>query len=89
MSDDLTRREDLSDPAVLRTQCEEFAAGMEQQAIASNHRNAFQGHPQPGFFFGRAAAILKAAAEFVRQHQPDTIKPPDDKPDPKATDKKK
>ena len=86
MNDDLTRREDLTDPAVLKTQCEEFAAGMEQQAIASTHRNAFQGHPQPGYFYGRAAAVFKAAAEFVAQHQPGSIKPPDEAP---KTDKKK
>lgn len=63
--DDQTKSQDLSDPAVLRAACEELAEGMRQQANAANHRNAFQGHPQPAFFFGRAATVLAAAARYV------------------------
>lgn len=69
LTDDLTRTEDLTDPKVLRVQCEEFAAGLDQQAIAASHRNAFQGHPQPAFFFGRIATILRAAAAFAAQFE--------------------
>lgn len=72
MTDDLTRRDDLTDPATLQSQCEEFANGLQQQAIAATHRNAFQGHPQPGFFFGRAAEILRAAAAYVAKNEKPT-----------------
>lgn len=66
---------DLTDPATLQTACEEMAAGMEQQAMAANNRNAFQGHPQPVFFFNRAAAVLKAAGDYLRDaNKPDAKK---------------
>lgn len=84
---DLNPAVDLTDPVTLKSACEEMQQGMEQQAMAANGRNAMQGHPNPVFFFHRAAAVFKAASAFVEQHQPGAVKPPVD--DPKVDPKKK
>jgi len=62
----LNERPDLTDPAVLRQQCEEMADGMAQEAMAKNGRNAFQGHPNPVFFFGRASDLFRAVVAHLK-----------------------
>lgn len=67
---DLNPKLDLTDPAVLRQQCEEMADGMAQQAMAANGRNAFQGHPNPVFFFGRASDLFRAVSKMLAAEEP-------------------
>lgn len=56
-------------PAFL-TECDEFAAGLQSQAVASQAGTALGGHPSPAYFNGRAASLLKAAADLVRKFAP-------------------
>lgn len=57
---------DTTDLAAFAAECDQFAAGLQQQAIAAQSGTAMGGHPNPSFFNGRAASLLKAAADLLR-----------------------
>lgn len=56
---------DLTDPAVVAAQCNELAAGMEQQAQAVATGGAMGAPPNRAFVFGRVAEVLTAAAKLL------------------------
>lgn len=65
--------------AALAAECEELSAGMMTQASASNSGSPLAGHPHPAFFYGKVAAVLKAAAVRLRSIVPPghpTVAPP-------------
>lgn len=66
MSDDITVKLDLTDPAVLARECETLAVGMNQQSVALSGRGPTSGHPDPSAFYAQVAAVLSASATFVK-----------------------
>lgn len=56
----------LDDAASVANACENFAGGMEQQSIMASSGSALGGHPNPAFFYGQVAMVLKAAAELLK-----------------------
>lgn len=68
---------DTSDVPAYLNELDQFAQGLQTQAIASVAGTAMGGHPNPTFFNGRAAALMKAAAELLRKHLPaELLNPP-------------
>lgn len=61
---------DTADLSAFVNECEQMAAGLQQQAIASQTGTAMGGHPNPAYFNGRAAALMKAAADLIRKSLP-------------------
>lgn len=75
---------DLSDPVVLAAQLEDFASGVDQQAVASRSGTALAGHPYPEFFFGRVAELMRRGAAALRKLPPSPAPEPTGTPEPPA-----
>lgn len=79
---------DLNDPAVLAAECDTLAAGLRQEAEASQRGTALSGHPNPDYFFNRCADLFKFCGEKFRVIADKTPKPAPETPpsDPPPSD---
>ena len=59
----LNRTNDLNNPDVLAAALREAAATLEQQSNVARGGGAMGGHPNPQFFYGRTAMLMKTAAD--------------------------
>jgi hypothetical protein len=71
---------DMSDPAVIAEQCRTLAAGLRQEATASQRGTALSGHPNPDYFFNRCADLLVFLGEKFTAIADKTPKPAPETP---------
>lgn len=75
---DLLAPKDLTDRKTLIAECEAVISGMDLQAQAGTGHSAMGGVPNPAYFYGRGAALLRALK--ARLEAEETAPAPEPKP---------